>query len=170
MKEDRGRRDFPVSLEETAAQGENWKSLLQGLFQFTIADGLRPSTLVILHLLLQNRTFHPTHLYSLLYILFFYTHHPLNLTFIPTIRAHFHFLFPSPTSQPPPQPPFPSLPPPHLASSTTKSMARRRIPPSSPRPSRRRGLPHPLSTGVRLPWRCGGLGGVEEAHRAPLHP
>jgi hypothetical protein len=41
---------------------------------------LRPSTLVFL----QNGIFHHHHRYSLLHILFFYTHLPLNLSFIPT--------------------------------------------------------------------------------------
>jgi hypothetical protein len=84
----------------------------------------RPSTLV----LIQNGIFHPSHSYSLLYILFFYTHLPLNLSFIPTIWAHFNYLSPSPhTASPHTQPPSlsllptslpPSAPPipPHLSS------------------------------------------------------
>jgi hypothetical protein len=67
---------------------------------------IRSPTLVLLHFLLQNGIFRLTHPYSLLHILFFCTHLPLNLSFIPTTSE-----WDPPSSQhPPPSHSFSLLP------------------------------------------------------------
>jgi hypothetical protein len=116
------------------------------------SPSLRPSTVVLLHLLLQNGTFHSTHSYSLIHILLFCIS-SLNLSFIQTTRAHSIFSTPNHLL---------SLPPPHLASSagppslsSAPAMEEgqpRRQPPSLARSARRR----PRHQSPLLPHQRGG--------------
>jgi hypothetical protein len=52
----------------------------------TIGSALRPSTLVVLQNLLQNRIFHPCHRNSLLHIHYYRIHAPPYFSFIPTTK------------------------------------------------------------------------------------
>jgi hypothetical protein len=80
--------------------------------------GLRPSTLVLLHILLQNRIFPPNNRDSLLYTTFFCTHLPSYQ--LPPRRSHSSasspFISPPPRggAAPPPRPAAPSPFPPHI--------------------------------------------------------
>jgi hypothetical protein len=65
------------------------------------SECVRLSTLVLLHILLQNRIFLPRHRDPLLHIHFSCIRLPLFLSFIPTTRSHSNFLSP-PHQLPPP--------------------------------------------------------------------
>jgi hypothetical protein len=82
--------------------------------------GLRSSTLVLLHLLIQNGIFNPIHRHFLLYIQFSRIDLPSYFSFITTTRAHSNILYPNPSSLSPVAhplsshswPPLLSVPPP----------------------------------------------------------
>jgi hypothetical protein len=61
-----------------------------------LPENLRPSTLVILRILLQNKIFPPRQRDFSFYIHFSYIHHPLYLSFISTIRPTQNIIHPSP--------------------------------------------------------------------------
>jgi hypothetical protein len=88
--------------ETSVPLARHGKKLLYITREKDIRGLIRPSTLVLLHLLIQNGIFHPTHPYSLLYTYFSRIHHPSYFSFIPTTGPT-HLFYHLPPSPPPPR-------------------------------------------------------------------